>query len=111
MGEQRIRQGRTDLWRVNGEVYPEVSSMVSSKQMRVKFLAINFELARWLHEVMRVVLCCGSRGRPGEPRGLWYYICTETIGRKCVLLTSPLSILPQPSSLGGCLQPETVIWR
>ena len=63
--------------------------VVSSKQMRVKFLAINFERARWLHEVMCVVLCCGLRGRRGELCGLWYYFCTETIGRKCILLTSP----------------------
>ena len=69
----------------------KVGDVVSSKQMRVKFLAINLERARWLHEVMRVVLCCESRGRRGELRGPWYYICTETIGRKCILLTSRTS--------------------
>ena len=41
-----------------GRFIQKVSNMVSSKQMRVNFLAINFELARWLHEVVRV----GSRG-------------------------------------------------
>ncbi len=63
-----------------GRFIQKVSNGVSSNQMRVNFLAINFERARWLHEVVRVVLCCGSKGRRGELRGLWYYFCTETIG-------------------------------
>jgi len=71
-----------------GRFIQKISYVVSSNQMRVNFLAINFELARWLHEVVLVVLCCGSRGRRGELPGPWYYICTGTIGRKCVLLTA-----------------------
>ncbi len=69
-----------------GRFIQKISYVVSSNQMRVNFLAINFELARWLHEVVHVVLCCGSRGRQGELPGSWYYFCTETIGRKGVLL-------------------------
>ena len=65
-----------------GRFIQKVSNVVSSKQMRVNFLAINFEQARWLHEVVRVRLCCGSLGRLGELPSLWYYFCTETIGRK-----------------------------
>ena len=71
-----------------GRFIQKVSNVYSSNQMRVNFLAINFELVRWLHEVVRVVLCCGSRGERGELHGLWYYFCTETIGQKCILLTS-----------------------
>ncbi len=36
-------------------------------------------------------LCCvvdAGKSR-GELRGLWYYFCAETIGRKCILLRPP----------------------
>ena len=79
MGEQRIRQARMDLGRVNGEIYSDV---VSSNKVRVNYLAIRNARARWLQEVVRIVLCCGCRQKLG---GLWYYFCTETIGRKCIL--------------------------
>jgi hypothetical protein len=44
-----------------GRFIQKASDMVSSNQMRVNFLAINFELAKWLHEVVHIVLCCGCR--------------------------------------------------
>ncbi len=69
-----------------GVFHLKVSNVVSSNKVRVNYLAIRNALARWLHEVVSVVLCCGLRGRRGELPGLWYYFCTETIGRKCVLL-------------------------
>ncbi len=45
-----------------GRFIQKVSNVVSSKQMSVKFLAINFEQVRWLHEVVRVGSqgCCGG---------------------------------------------------
>ena len=69
-----------------GRFIQKIRYVVSSNQTRVNFLAIKFGWARWLHEVVRVSLCCKSRGRRGELPGLWYYFCTETIGRKGVLL-------------------------
>jgi hypothetical protein len=73
-----------------GGFHLKVSDVVSSNKVRVNFLAIKFERARWLHEVVHVVLCCGSRGRRGELPGSWYYFCTETIGRKGVLCAGHL---------------------
>ena len=69
-----------------GGFHLKVSDVVTSNKVRVNFLAIKFGWARWLHEVVRVSLCCGSRGKRGELPGLWYYFCTETIGRTGVLL-------------------------
>ncbi len=42
-----------------GGFHLKVSDMVSSNKVRVNFLAIEFGWARWLHEVVHVVLCCG----------------------------------------------------
>ena len=72
-----------------GGFHLKFSDESTSNQMRVNFLAIQFGWARWRHEVVRVVMCCETRGRRGKLPGLWYYFCTETIGRKGVLLTSP----------------------
>ena len=85
-----------------GRFIQKVRNVVSSKQMRVNFLAINFELVKWLHEVVLVVLCCGLRGRQGELPGLWYYFCTETIGRKCILLRPPHPDGTTQASLSRC---------
>ena len=74
-----------------GGFHVKVSDVVSSNKVRVNYLAIRNALERWLHEVVRVVMCCETRGRRGELPGLWYYFCTETIGRKGVLLR-PLSL-------------------
>ena len=71
-----------------GGFHLKFSDESTSNQMRVNFLAIQFGWARWRHEVVRVVMCCETRGRRGKLPGLWYYFCTETIGRKGVLLTS-----------------------
>ena len=71
-----------------GTCIQKISDEITSNQMRVNFLAIQFGWARWRHEVVRVVMCCETRGRRGKLPGLWYYFCTETIGRKGVLLTS-----------------------
>ena len=69
-----------------GTCVQKISDEITSNQMRVNFLAIQFGWARWRHEVVRVVMCCETRGRRGKLPGLWYYFCTETIGRKGVLL-------------------------
>ena len=75
-----------------GRCIQKISNVVSSNQMRVNFLAIQFGWARWRHEVVRVVMCCETRGRRGKLPGLWYYFCTETIGRKGVLLRPPTRV-------------------
>ena len=49
-----------------GGFHLKVSDVVTSNKVRVNFLAIKFGWVRWLHEVVRVSLCCGSRGRRGE---------------------------------------------
>ena len=77
-----------------GTCIQKISDVVTSNQMRVNFLAIQFGWARWRHEVVRVVMCCETRGRRGKLPGLWYYFCTETIGRKGVLLR-PLVMCPE----------------
>ena len=69
-----------------GGFHLKFSDVVTSNKVRVNFLAIQFGWARWRHEVVRVVMCCETRGRRGKLPGLWYYFCTETIGRKGVLL-------------------------
>ena len=74
-----------------GGVHLKFSDEITSNQMRVNFLAIQFGWARWRHEVVCVVMCCETRGRRGKLPGLWYYFCTETIGRKGVLLRPLLS--------------------
>ena len=98
-----------------GGFHLKVSYVVSSNKVRVNFLAIQFGWARGLHEVVRVVTCCETRGRRGKLPGLWYYFCTETIGRKgfllrpcrvCSRVLLPhlcLPILPFPFSLPLCL--------
>ena len=82
-----------------GGFHLKVSDVVSSNKVRVNYLAIRNARARWLQEVVLCVLCCGLRGRRGELRGPWYYICTETIGRKCVLLRPPRISVPE--GMGG----------
>ena len=76
-----------------GGFHLKFSDESTSNQMRVNFLAIQFGWARWRHEVVRVVMCCETRGRRGKLPGLWYYFCTETIGEKDVLLTSLRNLL------------------
>ena len=49
-----------------GVFHLKVSDVVSSNKVRVNYLAIRNVQARWLHEVVRVVLCCVMRGRQGE---------------------------------------------
>jgi len=88
-GESEAWEGKRKSWgRWMGGFHLKVSDVVSSNKVRVNYLAIRNARARWLQEVVLCVLCCESRGRRGELRGPWYYICTETIGRKCILLTS-----------------------
>ena len=46
-----------------GGFHLKVSDVVSSNKVRVNYLAIRSARARWLHEVVRVVMCCESRRR------------------------------------------------
>ena len=69
-----------------GGFHLKFSDEITSNKVRVNYLAISNARERWRHEVVRVVMCCETRGRRGKLPGLWYYFCTETIGRKGVLL-------------------------
>ncbi len=82
-----------------GGFHLKFSDAVTSNKVRVNYLAISNVRERWRHEVVRVVMCCETRGRRGKLPGLWYYFCTETIGRKGVLLTSHRSGSWRPLTL------------
>ena len=69
-----------------GRFIQKISSVVAPKQVSVKFLAINFERARWLHEVVRATSrgCCG-----GNFLVFGTTFVLRTIGENTVLLRPP----------------------
>ena len=49
-----------------GGFHLKFSDTVTSNKVRVNYLAISNALERWRHEVVRVVMCCETRGRKGN---------------------------------------------